>query len=190
MRIEIWNRFLQGELMEEIGKSIGKSRQTIGYHINKSMEEYNSQTMTKVGYHLQRELEICNKGAADAWRIYTEAWDAWERSKGSHKVETITGKALNTNKGKPRMRIQLDSTTTEIQTKTEEIFGDPRLLKIALDAQDTIREWHVRRCKLQGFESPKTTINIGGDVNITSARQFIIGELSGIASRQREISNI
>ncbi len=187
MRIEIWNRFLKGkETMEEIGKSIGKSRQTIGYHINKTMEEFHSHNMTAAGLHIQRELEICNKGAADAWKLYYKAEDAFEASKGNHKVETVTGKALNTAKGKPRKdgKILLDTTSTEIQTKTEESAGDPRFLKLMLEAQELIREWHIRRCKIQGFEAPKTQINIGGDVNITSARQYIISELTLIASRQ------
>lgn len=184
VRMEIWNRFLKGEFMEDIGKSIGKSRQTIGYHINKTMEEFHSQNMTSVGLHIQKELAICDKGAADAWVMYYKAMDAWEASKGFHEVKTITGKALNKKDGKPRLKIELDSTTTEIQTKSEEFVGDPRFLKLALEAQDLIREWHIRRCKIQGFEAPKTSISIGGDVNITSAREVIISELTSIATRQ------
>jgi hypothetical protein len=184
-RREIWNRFLVGkELMEDIAKSFGKSRQAIGYHIQKCMEEYHAQNMTDAGNYLRKEIEICNKGTADAWRLYYEAMDSWEKTKGSHVVKTITGKTLNRKDGKARAKIELDASTAEIQEKTEESAGDPRLLKLAMEAQELIREWHIRRCKLQGFEAPKTQINIGGDVNITSARQYIIGELSSIASRQ------
>ena len=47
LRREIWNRFLLGkEDMTDIGKSIGKSRQVIGYHIHKCMEELHSMNLT------------------------------------------------------------------------------------------------------------------------------------------------
>jgi len=187
MRIEIWNRFLKGkETMEEIGKVLGKDRRTISYHINRTMEEFHSQNMTSAGLHLQRELEICNKGAADAWKMYYRMEEAFEASRGLQEVKTVSGKALNNKDGSARKsgKIELDSTTAEIQTKTENSAGDPRFAKLMLEAQDLIREWHIRRCKIQGFEAPKTQINIGGDVNITSARQYIIGELSVLASRQ------
>jgi len=193
-RSKMWNLFLQGKYQDEIGKELDIPRSTVGYHIRQTLTEYRSANLTSAGNYIAAELETCNTGEAEAWKIYFEAWRAWESSKGTHEVVTESGKALNRKDGKPRLRLQLDSTTTEIQVKKEKLVGDPRLLKIALEAQEQVKKWHERRCKLLGIENPKAPLGdlfggMGADVTVTTARQIIISELSIIASRSKATSN-
>ena len=39
--------------------------------------------------------------------------------------------------------------------REETIVGDPRMLKVALDALSEARSWHERRCKLLGLDAAK-----------------------------------
>jgi hypothetical protein len=98
-------------------------------------------------------------------QIEREAWAAWERSIGTHRVE----------KAEKRQSAQLGDTTIASVTK-EERAGNPKFLEL-------VGQCVSKRCEILGLAAP-----VKGPppipVNVVSARERLAGELARIRERQ------
>ena len=97
-------------------------------------------------------------------QIEREAWAAWERSVGTHKIE----------RAEKRSSIQGDTTLASVVK--EKLDGDPRYLQI-------VGNCVAKRCEILGLSGPvKRQPEIA--VDVVSARERLAGELARMHERQ------
>lgn len=151
----------------EIAGRVGlHSKQSVGHHVKVLFTQYRTANTVKAEQWRQHEIEKCNFGESESYRIagdahktYRRALMAWEKSQGKAKVttkkaririENVDGKAQET------------MSPSEATIREEERPGDPRFLaammvakKTELEAIAQARAWAARRQKLMGLEQPK-----------------------------------
>jgi hypothetical protein len=161
MRKRIWDLYLTGEFKEwEIAAQLGTSQQLVSYHLRICLRGFQQNNFTQAGYWLAREIEKCNYGEAQSWKIYEAAEKGWNRSIGKSKVTSQRARPekLYDQDGRPIIengKQKLGMSSIELNVREEDLAGDPRFLKVMLDAQNEIREWQARRAKLLGLEAVK-----------------------------------
>ena len=117
--------YLKGYTQIEIGNIVNVTHQQVSYDLKKLMIQWKENQLNNIDEWISAELVRINK-------IETEAWEAWERSKGKDKSTKIKG---TTNKA------------NYIEKTESENFGDPRYF-------NTIQWCINKRAELIGLNAP------------------------------------
>jgi hypothetical protein len=85
LRAQIWDLFLgnqerPGLMQYEIARKLGKTQQTISYHIQKTLTEFKHANAAKAEQYTLRELSLVALGESKAWKHERMAYLAWRRS--------------------------------------------------------------------------------------------------------------
>jgi hypothetical protein len=137
--------YCRGWAQQRIAKELGVSPSTICQDLKTIRQRWRDSQISNIDEHIAKTL-------AQLDLAESEAWAAWEASKGPHlKTRTVDRSAD-------------DGGYTETATSEEELTGDPRYLS-------EIRGIIERRCKLLGLDAPARVEHTGDE---SGPIQFII----------------
>jgi len=134
-RKRIAELYLKGWLQVDIADELNLCQPTISSDIKALQKIWLNSSLRDFDELKSREL-------AKIDNLELEYWDAWDRSKQIKKSKTIK---LRPRKGQKKAT---NEDITDIQTKDEDVVGDPRFL-------NGVERCIERRCKLLGIDAPE-----------------------------------
>lgn len=139
--LKVAQYYLEGHNQHEIGRKVGVATQTVSRDLKEVRARWRNEMIRDFGEAVARELAKLDK-------IEAEAWLAWRRTIGKHKITTeeeadkIAGEAMLRG--------------SKVSVKTESLAGDPRFLEVALKCS-------AERRKLIGLDAPERLELYGGN---------------------------
>jgi hypothetical protein len=137
----------------EIAEALGVSQRTISEDLAVILDEYRTRYAHAIEERTLEntfiELQRINKIELEHARVYNEAMDAWQRSKGILKSTRRVVRAAK--EGGSEMVPMMG------QVDEQESFGDPRFLMAATKNLEAMRGLVTERCKILGLYVERDT---------------------------------
>lgn len=159
-RARVAEMYRDWKTQAEIAEVMGVSQRTISEDLAVILDEYKIRYAKAFSEYTFVELGRLNRRELDHTKVYTEAMDAWERSKGMLKS---TRRIVRHVEGKDGAAGTMVPVTGQVDE--QESFGDPRFLVVANKALDSMRELARLRCEMLGLYANKNLPppNVEGD---------------------------